>query len=70
MGAKGAALFDIRDGKVTTLVTYLDCERAFADLGLPSAAMVSRFLESTRVEVEAEPPLKGQTPDSARRRAR
>ena len=63
-------MFDIRDGKVTTLVTYLDCERAFADLGLPSEAMVSRFLESTRVEVEAEPPLKGQTPDSARRRAR
>jgi ketosteroid isomerase-like protein len=32
--AKGATLFHIRAGKVTRLVSYFDCERAFADLGL------------------------------------
>jgi hypothetical protein len=30
--------------------------------------MVSRFLESTRVEVEDEPLLEGRTPDSMTRR--
>jgi ketosteroid isomerase-like protein len=38
MSAKGAGLFHIRGGKVTRFVTYSDCERAFADLGLPSEA--------------------------------
>lgn len=32
--AKGAVLFHIRDGRVTKLVSYLDRERAFADMGL------------------------------------
>jgi ketosteroid isomerase-like protein len=31
---KGATLFHVRAGKVTRLVTYFDCERAFADLCL------------------------------------
>jgi ketosteroid isomerase-like protein len=34
MRAKGAHLFHIRDGKVTTLVSYFDRDHAFADLGL------------------------------------
>jgi ketosteroid isomerase-like protein len=34
MRAEGAGLFQIRDGKVTRLVSYFDRERAFADLGL------------------------------------
>jgi ketosteroid isomerase-like protein len=32
--AKGASLLDIRDGKVTRYVLYLDREHALADLGL------------------------------------
>jgi ketosteroid isomerase-like protein len=38
MAAKGASLFHIRGGKVTRAVTYLDRERALADVGLPSKA--------------------------------
>ena len=38
MRAKGAGLFHVRGGKVTRLVVYLNCERAFADLGLSSEA--------------------------------
>jgi ketosteroid isomerase-like protein len=34
MQSKGANLFHVRGGKVTKLVTYLDRDRAFADLGL------------------------------------
>jgi ketosteroid isomerase-like protein len=34
VGAKGADLLHVRDGKVTRLVPYWDRERAFADLGL------------------------------------
>jgi ketosteroid isomerase-like protein len=36
MHAKGASVFHLRSGKVTRLVLYFDCERAFADLGLAS----------------------------------
>jgi ketosteroid isomerase-like protein len=31
---RGAAIFHIRDGKVTRIVAYLDARNAFADLGL------------------------------------
>jgi len=34
MRAKGAALFELRGGKVTRLTTYWDRDRALADLGL------------------------------------
>ena len=34
IGSKGAQLFHLRDGRVTTLVWYWDRDRAFADLGL------------------------------------
>ncbi|HME05340.1 MAG TPA: nuclear transport factor 2 family protein [Solirubrobacteraceae bacterium] len=34
LGAEGANLFHIRDGKVITFVFYFDRERALADLGL------------------------------------
>jgi ketosteroid isomerase-like protein len=34
MQSKGAALFHVRDGRVTKLVVYWDRERALADLGL------------------------------------
>jgi ketosteroid isomerase-like protein len=38
MGAKGAGVAEIRNGKVTRLVWYADRERALADLGLVSDA--------------------------------
>jgi ketosteroid isomerase-like protein len=34
VGAKGANLLEVHDGKVTRLVRYYDREHAFADLGL------------------------------------
>jgi ketosteroid isomerase-like protein len=38
MGAKGAALYHLRGGKVTRLVFYFDRDRALADLGLTAEA--------------------------------
>ena len=38
MRTKAANLYHVRGGKVTRLVIYMDRERAFADLGLPSEA--------------------------------
>jgi ketosteroid isomerase-like protein len=38
MQTKAASLFHVSGGKVTRLVLYFDCERAFADLGLLSEA--------------------------------
>jgi hypothetical protein len=34
MGAKGASIYHVRDGKVTKIVGYFDRERALTDLGL------------------------------------
>jgi hypothetical protein len=34
MRAQGASIFSVREGKVSRLVSYLDRNRAFADLGL------------------------------------
>jgi hypothetical protein len=34
IGAKGANLFHVRDGKVTRFVFYMDRENALIDLGL------------------------------------
>jgi ketosteroid isomerase-like protein len=38
IGAKGAALFQVHDGKVTRYVNYYDRERALADLGFTPEA--------------------------------
>jgi ketosteroid isomerase-like protein len=36
MRAKGASLFEVRDGRVTRLVAYFDRDRALTELGLAS----------------------------------
>lgn len=41
--AKAATVYNIRDGKVIKVVHYLDCERAFADLGLTPNAGSARM---------------------------
>jgi ketosteroid isomerase-like protein len=42
MRARGATLYQLREGKVTKLVVYFDTERALADLGLTSEADTKR----------------------------
>jgi hypothetical protein len=37
MQAKAAAIYHIREGKVTRLAIYSDRKRAFADAGIPSS---------------------------------
>jgi ketosteroid isomerase-like protein len=41
MRTKAATVYHVREGKVTRIVVYLDCEHALADLGLSSGAAAS-----------------------------